>query len=223
MKNKLLLTFIIISNICFSQNLVPNPSFEEKTDCPKYSSDYDYIKHWGRKQIGWVSYFHKCAPITKYYHGVPRNCVGFQEARTGDAYASFYSYTEPGDHGGFLNVKLKETLKKGKTYYAECYLSLVDDCTNSTSNFGFYFSEGPIRGNFSFSATTAFEPQIKNPDTAFFSNPTIWEHFSGTYVAKGGENYLLIGSFIDKNGIRFSNNNKSRVSYYTEVSELLFT
>ena len=52
---------------------------------------------------------------------------------------------------------------------------------------------GPI-GNY---APLAFVPQIESPVNAFLSDTLNWMLVSGTFVAAGGEDHIVIGNFHD--------------------------
>src|SRR5437868_1580485 len=85
-----------LSPFLFSQNLVPNPGFEEYYKCPvSYNSSTD-----GKIALGWVSpsigtpdLFNACS---KTNVGVPSNWAGYSKANSGMGYAGIYVYnTDP--------------------------------------------------------------------------------------------------------------------------------
>ena len=189
------------------ENLVPNPSFEETRACPK---DCDYIGGvvaWNLFPNFSADYFHRCANIfqTIEYRkrfpreeilnfGVPRNMFGYQEARTGDAYAGISFCYEA------LAVKLLRPLVKDSVYKVEFFVSLADLSNVGTRYFGMYFSETAIRtttdNQMSISGFMLdCPPQIQNPPDRFLTDTVNWTPITGFYTAKGGEEYIAIGGF----------------------------
>ena len=189
------------------KNLVPNPSFEETRACPK---DCDYIGGvvaWNLFPNFSADYFHRCANVyqTDEYRrrfpreeilnfSVPRNMFGYQEARTGDAYAGISMCNEA------LAVKLLRPLAKDSIYKVEFFVSLADSSNVGTRYFGMYISEAPIRiitdNQMLVSEFILDEPlQIQNPPDRFLTDTASWTPITGLYTAKGGEQYITIGGF----------------------------
>jgi len=203
-----------ISVTCYGQyyvnigeNLVPNPSFEETRACPK---DCDYIGGvvaWNLFPNFSADYFHRCANIfqTIEYRrrfpreeilnfSVPRNIFGYQEARTGDAYAGISFCYEA------LAVKLLRPLVRDSVYKVEFFVSLADSSNVGTRYFGMYFSETAIRTTIDNQMSISgflldCPPQIQNPPDRFLTDTTNWTPITGFYTAKGGEEYIAIGGF----------------------------
>jgi len=189
------------------QNLVPNPSFEQTRACPK---DADYIGG----VVGWnlfpnfsADYFHRCANVyqTIEYRrrfpreeilnfSVPRSMFGYQEARTGDAYAGISMCNEA------IAVRLLRPLVKDSVYHVEFFVSLADSSNVGTRHFGMYFSETPIRVmNDNRLLISSFildtPPQIQNPRDRYLTDTVNWTPITGFYTAKGGEQFIAIGGF----------------------------
>src|SRR5437868_5222781 len=88
MKRISVFILLLISNFCFSQNLVPNPSFEDTVACPNNLSQIN-------RAIGWSSYrqtpdYYNSCSINGGYSGVPLNQFDYQYPRTGNAYAGLF-------------------------------------------------------------------------------------------------------------------------------------
>lgn len=189
------------------ENLVPNPSFEDTRACPK---DCDYIGGvvaWNLFPNFSADYFHRCANIyqtaeyiqkfpyeTILNFGVPRSMFGYQEARSGNAYAGISICYEA------LAVKLIEPLMKDSVYKAEFFVSLADSSNVGTKYFGMYFSEHAIRTTTDNRMQIAgfmldCPPQIQNTPGRYLTDTAHWTSISGLYTAKGGEQYIAIGGF----------------------------
>jgi outer membrane protein OmpA-like peptidoglycan-associated protein len=119
---------------------------------------------------------------------------GYQEARTGDAYAGISMCYEA------LAVKLLGPLLKDSVYKAEFFVNLADSSNVGTRYFGMYISETPIRimtDNQMLISDFILDvpPQIQNPPDRFLTDTANWTPITGFYTAKGGEQYIAIGGF----------------------------
>src|SRR5690606_321700 len=109
--------FILFFKDSFSQNLVPNPSFEEIWECPGLSGNilppYETeisLKQWSLPTLGTSDYYHICGTASS--SSVPTNWMGYQYPRTGDAYTGFiafntvYASAAEYDYKEYLQCKL---------------------------------------------------------------------------------------------------------------------
>ncbi len=194
---KFLATFILlfIVNIVFSQNLIPNPSFEDTIQCPDFHGQIDRTLYWYSPSNGTPDLLHTCS--SNYDVTIPSNANGYQYPNQGDAYIGLRVYAGPINTIliEYIQVELTNQLEKNKEYLVEFYVSLADSSMWAVNNIGVYFSDNPF-----FIGTESYLnyiPQIINPS----SNPLIdtmnWLLISDIYVAEGGEKYLTIGNFSD--------------------------
>ena len=72
-----------------AQNLVPNPSFENYTQCPFSLGLEAYVSDW-KSARETPDYFNTCA--TTPNADVPSNVVGYQEPYIGNAYIGMLTY-----------------------------------------------------------------------------------------------------------------------------------
>ena len=206
-KNYLLIAALTLSfSAAEAQNLVPNPSFEAHTVCPKELGKRQlYIENWIQPTAGSIDYFHRCSNTC----GVPDNVVGYQEALSGDAYIGLTVYHER--YRVYAQAPLKSPLVAGKTYTVEYNLCLAENSKYAIGNISAYFSVDKITGL----VETVFEcyesvkspegdfklvpgpcrPQVNNPAESFLKDNKMWKKLSGTFTAKGGEKYITIGNF----------------------------
>lgn len=196
--------FCSLSLTGVTQNMVINPSFEEIWNCPFSMSQLEFIKSWHPFGTADPSpdYFHACADES--FMGVPKNLFGEQKARTGESYIGLISYLTsksgrgwkvPTNHREFVMVQLTKPLVAGNQYYGEFYVSLADACEFSIDKIGMYFtSDMP---NFDWQAMDLgfYKPQISNTTGKVLDNHENWTKVSGTFVAKGDELALTIGTF----------------------------
>jgi len=198
---KIFFIFYFLSFIFYSQaqNLVPNCSFEDTTQCPYDGGQINFALPWYSPTMGTTDYFNQCG--VSGFVGVPSNVRGFQFARTGDAYISFAAY---GSSSGFTireyaQVQLLDTLVQDKTYCVTFYLNHTG--FNPTyapiaiTEIGLLLSNNPITS--SNDQPLNYIPQIKSPVGVYLSDTTQWIEIWGTYTALGGEKFITIGNFKD--------------------------
>src|SRR6218665_7602 len=168
------------------ENLVPNSSFEDTTQCPFNPAQIALAPPWVDPTNASPDLFNTCSDGG--YVGVPNNICGFQLARTGSGYAGFATYYAGSSTREYIQVQLSNQLQIGKNYYCEFYVSLADVQSVAANNIGAYFSNIAITG----SSGQVFNciPQINNNPIV---NPLIdklgWTKISGNFIASGTENY----------------------------------
>ena len=198
---KIISFFFFLFSFFFSvsQNLVPNYSFEDTTQCPFDGGQISFAPPWYSPTLGTTDYFKQCGLAG--FVGVPSNVRGFQFARTGDAYISFAAY---GASSGFTireyaQVQLLDTLIQDITYCVSFYVSHTG--YNPTyapiaiTQIGLLLSNNPITS--SNDQPLAFTPQIVSPVGVYLNDTTLWTEIWGTYTALGGERFITIGNFKD--------------------------
>jgi len=210
MKGILLLILAICAFSAGAQNLVLNPSFEEYDDCA-YTCSMVYtpmetdatVLKWHRPSNGTSDYFNLCAPADYLPTpvSIPANFAGYQYPRTGEAYAGFYAVMDIGIDSAvwyreYVEAPLSTPLIAGHNYYVRYWLNLAFDHLNFTTGydqFGAYLSNGYVWD-------TTFQqlpytPQIKSPEEYVYTDTTNWQMVSGTFVADGGEDWIVLGNF----------------------------
>ncbi len=209
MKRCIFILFIIctygwISNA--QTNLVPNPSFEIYNECPAYMAQIYKAIPWfaGAYDIdssltSSTDYFNSCNNLINGSVGVPVFGVkGFQYPRTGNAFAGF-DFWENG-YRETLEVKLIEQLDSGVHYYVEFWVNNSGFGQWVIDAIGLVFSEDSL-------LTLASIPLILPPDIENLTGNIIrdtlnWIKISGLYIAKGGEQFITIGCFLDNSEIQ---------------------
>lgn len=190
----LIAIFILFSFECFTQNLVPNPSFEEFFQCPgsyNYATDGKLAPGWFSPTTGTPDLFNACS---KGDAGVPNNWAGFSKAYSGDGYAGIYCYLKgKKDYREYLQTIFTEPLRKGVEYYIEFYFRLSSNSKFSIDRIGLLLSDSAhwktddlVWGKPTFEYVMA---------TAYSRTTGVWNRCRYFYKAKGGERYLTIGNF----------------------------
>ncbi len=202
-----------------SQNLVPNPSFEDFITCPTQQGEIFYAVPWF---AGTKDYYGNLSSSTDYYNscnnfinglfGVPSVAFGNQYAKTGNAYAGFI-FWRPVAYSEYLEVKLIQPLDSGKKYCIEFWVN----------NSGFEWAIDAIGLVFtddSLITTGAtpiiMTPSVENPAGNILADSTNWIAISGYYISKGGEQFITIGCFLDNVDINYQacTNINHPVAYY---------
>jgi len=191
--NYFFLLCVMFANKIFAQtNLVPNPSFEDTTNC-NHTGFYleDFTSNWR----GGYGYYNTCQSSI---HFVPTNYLGYQNPKSGGAYIGITTRangTTPARE--YIQTKLVHQLVVGKKYKVSFYISLADTFRSYTNSIGAYFSPD----SFFVSTTWLIEhiPQIQNNFQNNLSNKIDWSLVCDTFVAVGNEKYITIGNFYNDN------------------------
>lgn len=203
MKKFLLIFFLFLfsnfeSQNSFAQiNLVPNPSFEQYSSCPSSLNQVYLASPWFNPTQGTSDYFNACFTNTGFSADVPSNWIGYQNARTGDAYTGIavYPVQNPPDYREYVEVRLKDSLQAGVNYYVSFYVSLADSVNYAADSIGAYFSSDSILS--SNSINFPYNPQVSNGSDNIISDKQNWMKVSGQFTAQGGEKFMTIGNFKD--------------------------
>jgi outer membrane protein OmpA-like peptidoglycan-associated protein len=163
--------FIFIGFSGYSQNLIPNPGFEEVFTELEYQ---------------WVQ------PQGPYYHYEKADSSSLQNAHSGDYVNGLCMYNNRENE--FLHVKLLEPLEKGISYELQFQARLMRaKCFNDQIQklIGVHF--GKKRLDTHIPGDLYLDPQInlQLPDSGRFE----WFELKGIYIARGGEEYLTLGYF----------------------------
>lgn len=199
----------ILLSVCLSffavgqENLVPNGSFEEYSQCPQgnelNNGQFERAVGWWRPTMGTPDYFHRCNNSLGGVVGVPDNLYGSQEAFEGDGYIGFVpiAIDVNGNHvdSEYCRTKLKCKLSPNTSYKFSMKLALsAFSSTVAIGRLGVYFSEDNTFTDTWLNLNV--QPQLINLGLPL-SDTLNWMSFDGVYVARGCEEYLTIGYFAN--------------------------
>lgn len=193
--------WICSGGFLFGQNLVPNPGFDELTQCPSDGDQLIFAKPWISPSNGTPNIHNKCA--TNFSFGVPfggQYVDSYQQPRSGNGYAGIEVYSNvniPKGSSEYLEAPLIKPLENGKKYYIEFNVS--PDITpiaffGYTDAIGLAFSESFYYKKLGLMEPLPLTPAIENRGKVI-TDTAGWTRISGCYTAKGGENYAIIGNF----------------------------
>ena len=177
-------------------NLVPNPNFESYTSCPFTFGQANFATSWDVPNTGTSDYYNSCAPPVFPSVNVPYTQLGPQTALSGSGYCGIIPYSSAPDYREYLQVPLTAPLVPGQPYLVKFHVSLADTSLFAIDRLGAYLSVGPV-GPVPNYAPLPFVPQVESPANVPLANFTGWTQISGVFVASGGEDHLVIGSFRD--------------------------
>ncbi len=208
-----LFIYLLFFLIAKTQNLVPNPSFETYTMCPNSGNQIEYAIPWNAATTNSsTDYFNSCASGIS---GVPYN-LGFQYARTGNAYAGLIFYVGT-NLREYLQVQLNTAMIPNSVYYVDFYVNLSNvnwssPCNNIAANFS---ATRPFTNNFG--ELQSLIPHIMLQGNPVISDTMNWVQISGCYTAQGGEEYLTIGNFFDNAHTTITGTNTASYYYIDDV------
>jgi hypothetical protein len=199
-------------------NLVPNPSFEENDSCfkrlPTFVRDtseliyYGGLKHWIAVLNSPDSYLFCDSAYSSQF-------VYFQSPRTGNGMIGLAEYSRDSriqptnvlaGYKENISVKLTSKLLAGQLYKLSFYSNLsnyrtyIEKNKIATTSLGGYFSafklpfkEYPILD------LSPIQPQVINDSNRYLLDTLGWDKVEGLYLADGGEEWLTIGDFGNRN------------------------
>jgi hypothetical protein len=184
-----------------AQNLVPNPSFEEYSECPTQLDGTYFVEQWYKSiQIPGNEYYQNPSP--DYFHecaegllcGIPDNFVGTQAAYVGQGYAGLATYTTAfPDHREVIGVELSEPLVPGVAYNLSMRVSLAIGTTTgwASNKLGMKLSMSQI-----FSSSEDAVNNFSHLYSEVIITDTInWVLIQGIIVADYPYQFLHIGNF----------------------------
>lgn len=193
---KFCIVLLSSSHFIKSQNLIPDSSFENNKILPTDFSAFNSSYTWSTPSQGTTDLFCKCSlrKTAKYSMvNVPQNPMGYQESHSGTCYAGFFAHSH-GAYREYLQTPLKEALEKNKTYLFTMYISLADYSRAAIEQLGVCFLSDKVEYN-SFNVITNLNPTYIKLESTIIKKIEDWHEVSVKYKARGGERYILIGSF----------------------------
>jgi outer membrane protein OmpA-like peptidoglycan-associated protein len=187
---------------------VENGDFSSATKTPRTFNQINLSSGWSNANGGTADFFHsnskKCSNM-----GTTSNRMGGQEAFKGDAYAGIITYQNDksssfsmenmamaetegyGKYSEYITTKLTSPLTAGKSYKVEYYVSLAENSGYAVSGFGASLTSERVQEKSN--AYIMMSSQVVTSNVV--DSKSKWTKISGTFTAKGGEQYLTIGVF----------------------------
>lgn len=199
-------------------NLVPNPSFEDYTQCPNNIAQFNRVENWSVYRNN-PDYFNSCDSTD--HASVPYNELGYQSPISGQAYAGFIAFSLSGNQTTsfreYIGAQLNIPLSTGTQYYVSFKVSPT--ISNSPTIGSNKYVNNNLGVLFRMTSTT----QLSIPNFAhvysnsIISDTTAWVTISGSFIADSAYKYIVIGNFFDDSQTSFLLLNSSGsypLSYY---------
>ncbi len=206
-------------------NLVPNPSFEDTVDC-EVSLQCDLLR-----AVGW--YNPNTATPDVYDCDLSRNCgqpmdpanlgiqnKGFQYAQDGSRHAGGFQWYGPGSSytRDYLMTELTDELLAGLTYEVGLHYSRAEGYAYAVDRISAYLGPMPVFEDHPNNLITVI-PQVHlmAPDSSYLAEGNEWVQLVDTFVAQGGERWLVIGTFLgpdEVNGVVATEGTSNSYAYY---------
>ena len=206
MKNWIFFSFLFF---CFvkkqnAQNLVPNPSFENHTNCTNI-----YLANatpWclSSSSGGGSAYYNSCA--SDPFFSVPTQTFNtcfksYQIPHSGAAYIDMGNFIQGSVQESVVpQVKLIDTLEAGKNYCVTYYVSVYNNAVYTIDKLGALLTPTPfpcfVAGGPTVAIAGNYTPQIVTTPGLAIGDTLNWTEVSGSFTAAGNETYLAIGDFF---------------------------
>ena len=184
---------ILIPALTFSQNLVRNPGFEEKSGCPDKPGQLSMASFWVSPNTATPDYFNECSSGLDY--GTEFNKKGGQVAHGGHAYAGLqFYYLNRNQFFEYIQTRLDTTLTSGQLYCIKAFVSLGKS-DYAFRELGALLSVNEVKAA---DANKLKLPYLSLANGQYLTDQDQWMCIRGIYKAKGSERLLTIGSFSPK-------------------------
>lgn len=176
---------VIVTAQNVRRNLLLNPGFELYTRCPDDVSfnRINYVPYWNSPTITTPEHYNLCG---KY-----QPCVLPKE---GEGYVGIWAVE-------FIEGQLKCPLVAGREYSFEMFIQPAIPCRggNTRDMIGVLFLQQKMSDNRRRypEFPEDLKPQIVTQKGRMLNDTVDWTPIKGTYIAKGGEKFLIIGFFPD--------------------------
>ncbi len=219
-------TFLFFIFSCFVAcaqpvNLVPNPGFEERSECQWNNGHIHHAPPWFRPTKGTPDVFHVCGAVNpdpcpypeivslnQWHFGVPTNFLGCQEPYEGDGYGGFFAmapgYAPDVEWREYLSVELVEPLIENEIYEVSFYVSLAERMARGIWAIQVSFIN-ELDTNYLSANHLPITPSLSNSAGNFIVDKENWTLLNWTYIARGGERFMYIGNFQSNSEIESTN------------------
>ena len=183
----------ITCRVCSGKNLIPDPSFEDSTQCPRVPLNIGDVALWQSFSRS-PDYFNSCS--TSPTVGVPINSHGNQFAKDGNAYIGIVGYgLAPTNVREYAAVQLLQPLSIGTKYFIKFHVSTADAFTLDCGC-------NKLGARFSINAYSVDNPFPIDNFAHVYTDSIIydkinWVEICGSVIADSAYQYLILGNFFD--------------------------
>jgi OmpA-OmpF porin, OOP family len=195
-----------------AQNIVPNPSFEEYVECPENGFyELHLCKDW-KDPAGTVDYYNVCRATSVFDKNGRKSITshyGSQSPNNGNGFVGLILFAGKNFYNReYLQCKLLKSMEAGVSYRVSFYIAVgknsdlysdhISLCFSSSSELPFTGTNpnpNAVNSLHRHGITFSCKGRVKVKGDILKNKE--WTAIEFDYVAKGGENYLTIGSFLE--------------------------
>ena len=154
---------------------------------------------WSLVSQGTVDHFHQChtGTLPTGQSMPPSTWVGYEDTLYGSAYAGLIVYENSGggvvDYREYMQIQLSSPLVAGQTYTIGFRYALAEESQYASDGLGMLLSNGALN----YPGTQTVIPGSPQLEASTVLTDTNWTLMSGTFVATGGEDHLVIGCWMN--------------------------
>ncbi len=188
--------FYLLSHPLFTQNLIPNSSFEKHYSTPRTlnksgAAFTKSIPHWFAPNQASTDL------ITPLFKSEIVNLIKAQEGKNVvGLLLNSQKWAE------YVGIELPQKLEKGKQYYFECWLAIPDgykeiekgQSVSLNDNFGLLYGD-----NLYFTNTQAINAKPQVTHSTLELEPAKWTKFKAVFTAEKESQFLYFGQFCPQN------------------------
>ncbi|MFH2143481.1 MAG: T9SS type A sorting domain-containing protein [Bacteroidota bacterium] len=222
MKNFTKILFILSVNtlitynssfITYAQNLVPNPSFEDYSECPDNLGQLNRLLNWESYQNSNFTfqyspdYYNECGIM---------NTFGNQNPYFGFGYTGLYTYFSdftiiPYFYHEIINAQLIESLKINYKYYVSIKVSFAE-------NLGLCASDklGILFTTYNDTTKLIFNNFAHIYSDSIITDTSAWVNIYGSFIADSNYSYIHIGNFFHDSLTNISQISNCFAYYYID-------
>ena len=213
------LSLFLLSQLSAQLNLVPNPSFEADNRAPvitifnwKHYADWrkdSVYQNPSNKLVLAAHWFQPTGGTPDILNSDKSHLLGFKTktARTGsgrmgiisgickNGLVSWFFYRDT--YSEYVECKLNQPLVAGKLYCVRYYVALDRKSNFASNRFGFAITNDSVRYPKSHTVMFGYDPEahINEANDHYITSDEGWVMICDTFIAKGGEQFLTLGSF----------------------------
>lgn len=188
-----LLVLVLTTNLK-SQNLCPNPGFEQLSGCPAGPKEITLAQPWVATgdTADLFSFCHVngttpgCNDVS-----APVNFAGHAPAHGGSSYTGIYTKKSGANQRTYMQAPLASPMVTGQLYKTEAWFRRSSNSKYATNRLGMVFSTSQLSQ--SGSTYINVTPQVEL--TTVVADTGSWTALTSYYVAAGGEAFITIGNF----------------------------
>ncbi|MFK7947794.1 MAG: OmpA family protein [Saprospiraceae bacterium] len=189
----------LLPNFLLAQNkgIIQNAGFESAWCCPDGYSQFHCTTNWTLPTKGTSDYYSGCE--NRFYSPeakVPKNFFGSQEAYEGIAYAGIFTFYED-SYREYIQIQLDEPMTANQRYGFSIQVSLADKAGVAIKRLGVSFSDTLVKQHKLFFTLQLPHETLENKSNTFLNDKENWTELYIEYTANGGEQFVIIGNFLD--------------------------